>query len=124
MKFVAAVVLFLFLQGCDVTTPDKKGVVPEQAKPIAQTKPPRPGLHRFVRTRSGTGIDIAFDTQTGQICRTWEWVPIEARKPGHIGERIPGELSPTCLSLYRDFPSGSESGPSREVTPKGNEIIK
>jgi hypothetical protein len=66
-------------------------------------------VHRFVLTRESG--DVAFDTQTGQICRTWEWAPVgKAPKPdpesGNRAQRSFGEFTPTCLSLYQRYPSG------------------
>jgi hypothetical protein len=57
---------------------------------------------------------VAFDTQTGQICRTWDWQPIGAPSKtdpvsGNTPQRSFGEFAPTCLSLYKDFPSTSST---------------
>jgi hypothetical protein len=65
-------------------------------------------IHRFVLAPGGS--DIALDTQTGQLCRTWDWTPMAPeRKPnnGLTPQRLPGELTPTCLSLYNQYPSSS-----------------
>jgi hypothetical protein len=67
-------------------------------------------VHRFVLTR--TDYDVAFDTQTGQICRTWAWQPLgKPAKPdpesGNAPQRKFGEYAPTCLSLYQTYPSGT-----------------
>jgi hypothetical protein len=66
-------------------------------------------VHRFVLTR--TNGDVAFDTQTGQICRTWDWAPVgKTSKPdpesGNMPQRSFGEFTPTCVSLYKQYPSG------------------
>ena len=57
--------------------------------------------------------DVALDTQTGQLCRTWDWQVIgEANKPdqsGNFPERKVGELTPTCLSLYQQYPTEGNS---------------
>jgi hypothetical protein len=79
---------------------------------------------------AGTGPDAAFDTQTGQLCRTWDWqlkegeiVPKPKMQPTSDGVQFtdvptvdpkakphaqtgvgltpPGQFSPTCLSLYQ-----------------------
>ena len=89
---------------------------PAPPKPAAAAKPP---LHRFVFTRFPTDAGVAFDTQTGQICKTWLWFPSgPAAKPdpenGTTPQRVIGEFAPTCLSLYQKYPSGS--GDSIPVT--------
>jgi hypothetical protein len=109
-------VLLLAQQGCDTNASDKKKVVSAE-----KAKPPRPGLHRFVLTR--LGVDIAFDTQTGQLCRTWEWQlggapskpdPVTGTSP----ERRAGEYSPTCLSLYQQYPSGGGPDVLEQAAPE------
>jgi|ERR1700679_4114244 hypothetical protein len=76
------------------------------AKPVI----PKPPLHRFVLTRLADE-GVAFDTQTGQICKTWDWKPM-GKSPtpdpltGGSPQRIIGEFTPTCLSLYEKYPSG------------------
>jgi hypothetical protein len=91
----------------------------QRKQPPAPAKPPTPihAIHRFALTRYDGGV--AFDTQTGQICRTWDWSPVAAPpKPGINGlypQRTFGEYSPTCISLYKDYPSGMDA--SVEVTP-------
>ena len=104
MRLAVPLLLFSMLQSCDVGTDEKKAAPKVESKP----QPPRPGLHRFVITRD---LDIAFDTQTGQMCRTWDWEPIAKLPPpdpvtGVRPQRKFGELTPTCLSLYQAYPSG------------------
>lgn len=57
--------------------------------------------------------DVAFDTQTGQLCRTWDWEvmakPSTPDKSGDVPERRVGELAPTCLSLYEKYPTEGDS---------------
>ena len=77
-------------------------------RPLPPRTSQRPGLHRFQLTR--LGVDIAFDTQTGQLCRTWKWEPLAPETKtaqGKMPERKPGEFAPTCLSLYQKYPSGT-----------------
>jgi hypothetical protein len=95
----------VFLVGCDQFTPTTP------TKPVAATKQNRVPVHRFVLTRND--FDVAFDTQTGQLCRTWGWVPLgKPAKPdpetGNSPQRQFGEMTPTCLSLYQQFPSGMD----------------
>lgn len=76
------------------------------------TKPERssrPAIHRFAIVNRNP--DVAFDTQTGQICKTSLWQPVgEQAKPDPAGggtpERIRGEFTPLCLDLYNKYPSG------------------
>jgi hypothetical protein len=87
---------FMLLQSCDVLTDQKKGAA----------KSGRPGLHRFSITR--LGVDIALDTQTGQLCRTWDWLAT-AKPPSENTalEMKPGQYAPLCLTLYEKYPSGT-----------------
>lgn len=84
---------------------------PAPTKSLATMKPPanRAPVHRFTLTRGDGGV--AFDTQTGQICKTWEWVPVgkTPTEDTNAGgrQRIFGEFAPTCLSLYTIYPTGS-----------------
>lgn len=106
MNAVTPIALFLLLQSCDSK---------EQKKSV-----PRPGLHRFTLTR--LGADVAFDTQTGQICRTWDWKPVgavTADVSGNLPERKAGEFAPTCLSLYEKFPSGNTSVQAEQAPTDG-----
>jgi hypothetical protein len=91
-----------FLVGCDQMT-----AVNAQPKKRATVKRAVP-VHRFVQ--STFNADIAFDTQTGQMCRTWAWEPISASaKPDPVTGRVPqqsaGQFTPTCASVYLSIPS-------------------
>jgi hypothetical protein len=79
-----------------------------------------PSAHRFQQSKSD--MDLAFDQQTGQLCKTWDWYPATgAAKPlssGMTPQRQHGEFAPLCVSVYRNFPSSvatdrspSESAP-------------
>jgi hypothetical protein len=110
MKTVATIALFAFIQqsGCD-NSPAKTS-----APKAVGLKPP---LHRFVLTRYPADAGVAFDTQTGQICRTWEWSPSgPAPEPdpttGNAPQRSIGEFAPLCLSIYTQYPSGPGDGGS------------
>ena len=97
------VLLAVFQSGC-----------PYSQKPSAAPKQPLRGpqtpTHRFVLT---VNINLAFDTQTGQLCRTWDWKPLgKQAKPtteGVTPQISPGQYTPTCLSLYQELPA-SENG--------------
>lgn len=108
--------------GCenpDSNHSQKKAAEPKtkSARPSTQRQP----LHRFVLTR--ISADVAFDTQTGQICRTWDWQPIQAAKPDPVTGTQPqtklGQFAPTCLSLYNEFPSGTDDGLSPTPDTEG-----
>src|SRR5438105_2912027 len=90
--------------GCDQFNPSQKKA-PLLSKPRVARYP----LHRFAMTRGSA--DVAFDTQTGQICRTWAWQPTgQSAKldpvTGNQPQRTLGEFAPTCLALYQQYPSG------------------
>jgi hypothetical protein len=96
----------LLLTGCQdfpiVTRPEK---VQAQTPAVKVSRVP---VHRFVMTKYNA--DVAFDTQTGQLCRTWAWQSIAKKTPEQELKGIPsamGEYSPTCIDLYKQFPSGS-----------------
>lgn len=108
MRFEIAFAVLALLQQSGCEFQDKKGA---STKPSVQ----RPPLHRFVLTRYPIDAGVAFDTQTGQICRTWEWQPGgKAATPdpdnGTTPQRQTGEFAPTCLSLYQKYPSGPGEG--------------
>ncbi len=114
VRSLAPLVATVFLLGCDqlTSTPNNK-----PTKTVT-TKENRAPVHRFVLTRNES--DVAFDTQTGQICRTWEWTPIgKAPKAdpetGNSPQRKFGEFAPTCISLYQQYPSATN--PQSESIP-------
>jgi hypothetical protein len=88
MKIAVALTaaLFLFQQadGCD------------DAKPTPAPTPPPP-INRFVPVANHGSSDVALDTATGQLCRTWEWQYRGANNPMAGGI----DTLPTCLSLYQ-----------------------
>ena len=91
----------MFQGNCD----DKK--VPSARSQVNRKTHP---LHRFVL--AAPLKDVAFDTQTGQLCRTWDWSisgEVKADTEGHVPERKIGELTPTCLSLYESYPTEGEA---------------
>jgi hypothetical protein len=80
-----------------------KAATPKQATHRERPAP----THRFVLSRNA---DVAFDSQTGQICRTWEWKPLGKAvkadsETGYTPQRLFGEFAPLCLSLYQQYPS-------------------
>jgi len=108
------IVLVLFFSGCE------EFQQAQQPKPVkTQTvKENRVPVRRFILTKFNA--DVAFDTQTGQICKTWEWEPTGKLTPqqeasGVHPPRAFGEFSPTCVSLYKGYPSGVST--TSEVLP-------
>jgi hypothetical protein len=99
-KLMVLAALLLLFQGCDqLVDSTKNPPTAAKANPKEQPKAPKSPIHRFVLTRDG---GVAFDTQTGRICRTWDWQLI-AKQPkpdseGNIPQRTFGELAPTCIS--------------------------
>jgi hypothetical protein len=108
-RYLQLTVLLLTLSllvGCDDIAKQFGSQKPVSTK--HQSRIPTPP-HRFVLAQGHT--DIAFDTQTGQLCRTWDWAPVAPeQKPsnGLIPQRLPGELTPTCLSLFTEYPGMSD----------------
>lgn len=105
MKLTSLVIMtcLCFLSaGCDELLQQK----PTKTKIVKENRVP---VRRFILTR---GMDIAFDTQTGQLCKTWQWEPTAKLTPqqessGVHTQRVPGEFAPACVTLYKDFPSGT-----------------
>lgn len=60
---------------------------------------------RFVRIASAASMTLnwALDTKTGQVCRTWDW-HMQGDKPRKNGEADITLATPTCFSLYREYP--------------------
>src|SRR5262245_55628098 len=97
--------------GCErFQVPQAKNMaIPSRLPSISKFKSYRPA-HRFVLTR--LDFNVAFDSQTGQVCKTWEWDAVNPNKSAPGGKRLPvvfGEFAPTCLSLYENFPSVTDT---------------
>jgi hypothetical protein len=78
-------------------------------------------IHRFEVVTHDP--NLAFDTQTGQLCRTWDWQPTTPQaKPNSQGvapQTTLGEFAPTCPSLYKQYPTTSVSKPGdRQSQPQ------
>ncbi len=112
---ISLLVVTVLTSGCDNPNLNQNPKKVAAPKPRSAKQP----LHRFVLTR--LGVDIAFDTQTGQLCKTWEWQITNTLKPDAISgmqpQAKPGEFAPLCLSLYNQSPSGLDDGaaPSADV---------
>ena len=105
MKAALLLAIILSVAGCDdITSANSK-----KAEKPRSTKKSAP-IHRFVQESYNAGV--AFDTQTGQICKTWDWKPMGPdAKPdanGNTPQRTLGEFSPMCSSLYALYPSQVE----------------
>ncbi len=57
-------------------------------------KPVEPPIRRFEPVVTHGTSDVALDTKTGQLCRTWEWV--------YKNNPTANDLNslPTCYSLF------------------------
>jgi hypothetical protein len=111
---VVLIGLLFLSEGCDQF---QQAQQPKAAK-TQILKENRVPVRRFILTKFNA--DVAFDTQTGQICKTWEWEPTGKLTPqqeasGVHPPRAFGEFSPTCISLYTQYPSGV--GTTSEVLP-------
>lgn len=65
---------------------------------------------------------VAFDTQTGQLCRTWDWEPMTApkyNKEGSAPQDVLAEFSPTCLSIYQDGAHAATASPGPNAASPG-----
>lgn len=91
-------ITLLPLAGCDQFRQPQK---PETK--AAATDITRPPIHRF--TPIPNDFNVAFDTKTGEICRTWDWKVLgKSSTPDPVTGDVPtrqfGELAPTCIELY------------------------
>ena len=108
MKSLALVLLALAIPAGEKAVRDQKNAAPGDMFDQVAAAPTSADLYRFTITRDAS---VAFDTRTGQICRTWEWKPVgrhTAPDPatGGLPQQQRGESVPTCLSLYLQY-SGS-----------------
>ena len=102
LNYIIVCLMPLGVIGCDFVKPTPV----ERTKLVTQNHLP---VHRFVITRDS---GLALDTQTGQLCRTWEWMPTSKQRFDADGNPIPrnyGEFAPTCLLVYQQYPSGKDS---------------
>lgn len=87
MKVIAvfAMLIFLFQQpiGCNQQTAAKKD--------NSASEPP---IRRFEPVVTHGSSDVALDTKTGQLCRTWEWQ--------YKNDPTANDLNdlPTCYSIF------------------------
>lgn len=100
MKMSMALAAFMFLSssnGCDEIS-DKSQPVP----PPKQEAHSRP-IGRFEKLQNFR-VDVALDTQTGQLCRTWYWQSTDRAHPDSY------EDLPVCVDLYQQYPPVDKSG--------------
>jgi hypothetical protein len=91
---IAASVLLLQQGGCYESKPSTPPAVVSPKPVYSQRFLPVPSPQTGMFGVPWTGY-FALDTQTGQLCRTWDW--------GYIGNgKKVNDLDqlPTCLSLY------------------------
>lgn len=94
MRFLAIVIAAISLQSCNVAEQRK-------ADGGGATQMTMPG-----RFTSAGSHDIALDTQTGQLCRTWDWSPSRDQPKSNPALEIkPGQYAPLCITLYNSYPS-------------------
>jgi hypothetical protein len=91
---VGLTVALLFIAGCDDLAKEFGYQKSQPAK--SQQQSSSTPTHRFMA--NSHNVDLAFDTQTGQLCRTWDWSPIAPEaKPnaqGGVPQRMVGDLTP------------------------------
>jgi hypothetical protein len=96
----------ILLDACDDIAKNFGYIPARNVKQFPKRERPTP-THRFILTRSGA--EVALDTQTGQLCRTWDWQPAGKTKSYPESEvnpqRILGEYAPACLSIYQQYPT-------------------
>lgn len=87
--------IFLSTTGCD------------QLEHASSQSSPRPSVASETRTHpigrfekiQNFRVDVALDTQTGQLCKTWPWQSTNRNSVD------PYETLPTCDVLHKDFPT-------------------
>jgi hypothetical protein len=78
---------------------------PRPAQP--PTKPQRHYLpiHRFTNVPGRyNATDVALDTASGQLCRTWTWEYRTEKNPNAGGL----DTLPTCLSVFQNYPTDAD----------------
>lgn len=65
-----------------------------QNAPKKSLKPTEPPIRRFEPVVTHGTSDVALDTKTGQLCRTWDW----AYKSNPTANDL--NALPTCYSLF------------------------
>ncbi|HEX4032704.1 MAG TPA: hypothetical protein VHX20_20255 [Terracidiphilus sp.] len=79
------VVTFALIQqptGCDQPTPKET------------LKPAEPPIRRFEPVTSHGTSDVALDTKTGRLCRTWDWEYKNNPEANDLNDL------PTCYSIF------------------------
>lgn len=88
--FVIWMAILLAQSDCDNT---KQSAPPVQS---VERKPSHP-INRFEKIQNFR-VDVALDTKTGQLCKTWEWQSTNRQNPDSY------ENLPLCVDLYNRFP--------------------
>jgi hypothetical protein len=89
MMLMLGMVIMLGENDCDTSQQ-------KSSQPLVIQKKSHP-INRFMKADSSEG-DVALDTKTGQLCRTWEW---QSKNRTEVNAR---ENLPLCLSLYNNDP--------------------
>ena len=74
-----SIILMSFLfssSGCDEFQQAQQKPKPVKSQTVIENRVP---VRRFILTKYNA--DVAFDTQTGQLCKTWEWEPTAKLTP-------------------------------------------
>ena len=91
---LAITILLAIATGCDQLA--------DRPQPSARPSESHPHpIGRFEKLQNFR-VDVALDTQTGQLCKTWQWESTNRKSPD------PYENLPTCESLYKNFPPVEE----------------
>jgi hypothetical protein len=93
MKFAVVIGLAILLAQNDCDS-SKQNSPPVQQS--AEKKPPHP-INRFEKLQNFR-VDVALDTKTGQLCKTWQWISTNRQNPDSY------EDLPLCIALYNQYP--------------------
>jgi hypothetical protein len=88
---LAALLFFSFDDGCDQSSQKSQTAAPQKSE--THSRP----IGRFEKLQNFR-VDVALDTQTGQLCRTWIWQSTDRVHPDAY------ENLPVCISLYLQYP--------------------
>lgn len=93
MKTAIVALALLTLTGCQPPPTAKSEAIPKFIYPV----------HRFARGTglSGNDTSVALDTETGQLCRTWDWHYDNSKLNGGL------DTLPLCLNIYYIYPTAN-----------------
>ena len=96
---ILVVVILLPMTGCEQLAEQSKPSSPAPSSVPERLSHP---IGRFEKIQNFR-VDVALDSQTGQLCKTWEWQSTNRNTPD------PYETLPTCDLLYKTFPTTEKS---------------